>query len=114
MVARAEATEPSPAASLVKIRQAPRGGDLARRLTWLMLGRTLVISVVLGLNIWLLTTGKAPTTGVVWLLSGLVAATYLVTVVSALLLKRGVAAERLVWPQITADLAITAVLVLVT
>ena len=64
------AIEPSAAASLVSLEPPPppRGADLARRLRWLMLGRTLVISVVLGLNVWLLFRAELPTTSAAWLL----------------------------------------------
>jgi two-component system sensor histidine kinase PilS (NtrC family) len=108
-------TEPSPAASLVGIpAAATAASELDRRLTYLMVGRTLVISVVLGLNVWLLLRNDVPTSGVAWLLSGLIAATYLITIISGILLRRGVAADKLVWPQLAADLAVTSVLVLVT
>jgi two-component system sensor histidine kinase PilS (NtrC family) len=107
--------EPSPAASLVGIPPATAGAsELERRLTYLMLGRTLVISVVLGLNLWLLLRADVATSAVAWLLSALIAATYLITIVSAVLMRRGVAAEKLVWPQLAADLAVTSILVLVT
>jgi two-component system sensor histidine kinase PilS (NtrC family) len=109
-------TTPSPATSLAGI-PVPRGrgGDLARRITWLMLGRTLVISVVLGLNVWLLASAKvSASSGVTWVLSALIAATYAGTIVSGLLIRRGFEPERLVWPQLAMDLAVTTVLVLIT
>jgi two-component system sensor histidine kinase PilS (NtrC family) len=89
-------------------------GDLARRLIWLMFGRTLVISVVLGLSVWLLVAAETSTSGVAWLLSSVIAATYVLTIVCAVLLRRGVAAERLVWPQLFGDLVLTAILVYAT
>jgi two-component system, NtrC family, sensor histidine kinase PilS len=103
----------SPAVSLVGIPTA-RGEELARRLGWVMGGRTLVISVVLGLNVWLLASAQVATSSVAWALSALIALTYAVTIVCALLMRRGVAAKRLVWPQLATDLAATSVLVLVT
>jgi two-component system, NtrC family, sensor histidine kinase PilS len=115
VVATAGST-PSPATSLAGIPvPRPRGGDLARRITWLMLGRTLVISVVLGLNVWLLARAKVSASAeLTWVLSALIAATYAGTIVSALLIRRGFPPERLVWPQLAMDLAVTTVLVLIT
>src|SRR6185503_21258986 len=80
-----------------------------------MLGRTLVISVVLGLNVWLLARAKvSASSGVTWVLSALIAATYAGTIVSGLLIRRGFSPDRLVWPQLAMDLAVTSVLVLIT
>jgi two-component system sensor histidine kinase PilS (NtrC family) len=108
-------TGQSPAVSLVGLPLPPAGSsDLARRLGWLMVGRTVVISVVLGLNVWLLVRGEVRASAAVWVMSALIAATYAITIVSGLLIRRGVAPERLVWPQLATDLAVTAVLVLVT
>ncbi|MEZ4366387.1 MAG: PAS domain-containing protein [Kofleriaceae bacterium] len=88
--------------------------DLRRRLVWLMLLRTLVVSVVLGLSLWLLARSKASTGGPAATLSALIAATYVSTIVYATLLRRGIPASRLVWPQLAGDLAVTALLVYVT
>lgn len=83
---------------------------LARRLTWMMLVRTIVISVVLGMALWL---GRARSTAEIVLL-GLVVITYLATIAYAVLLRRGIAPVRLVWPQLIGDLAVTSALVYVT
>jgi two-component system, NtrC family, sensor histidine kinase PilS len=108
-------TGQSPAVSLVGIPLPPAGSsDLGRRLGWLMVGRTVVISVVLGLNVWLLVRGEVRASAAVWVMSALIAATYAITIVSGLLIRAGVAPARLVWPQLATDLAVTAVLVLVT
>ncbi|HUQ02511.1 MAG TPA: ATP-binding protein [Kofleriaceae bacterium] len=86
-----------------------------RRLIWLMVLRTVVISLVLGLTIWLGTVdGSGPTAPASLFLTGIVVITYASTIVYALLLRRGVDPERLVWPQLGGDLAITTALVYVT
>jgi len=93
---------------------APRG-ELARRLTWLMLLRTVVISLVLGLSLWLGVRAEVSVTAPSQLmLLGVVVVTYLGTIVYAVLLRGGVAADRLVWPQLAGDLAVTTALVYVT
>jgi two-component system sensor histidine kinase PilS (NtrC family) len=86
-----------------------------RRLIWLMVLRTVVISLVLGLTIWLGSIdGSGPMAPAQRFLTGIVVVTYATTIVYALLLRRGVDPERLVWPQLGGDLAITTVLVYVT
>lgn len=88
---------------------------LARRLTWLMLVRTLVISAVLGLSLWL-GSGQGATMAAPAerFLLGVVVATYAATIAFAVLLRRGLAPTRLVWPQLAGDLAITTALTYVT
>jgi two-component system sensor histidine kinase PilS (NtrC family) len=77
--------------------------------------RTVVISLVLGLTIWLGTVdGSGPTAPSQLFLLGIVVVTYASTLGYALLLRGGVAPERLVWPQLAGDLAITTALVYVT
>src|SRR5688572_14058013 len=81
-----------------------------------MLLRTIVISAVLGSTVWVSWAKDVQaSSGALWLLlAGVVGATYALTIVYALLLRRGVAPARLVWPQIVGDLAVTALLVHVT
>jgi two-component system sensor histidine kinase PilS (NtrC family) len=108
---------PSPAASLtIARRPEPVGPDLRRRITYLMLLRTIVISAVLGTTVWMSWAKDVHTSSAaLWLLlAGVVGATYALTIVYALLLRRGIAPSRLVWPQIVGDLAVTALLVHVT
>ncbi len=94
----------------------PARGELARRLTWLMLLRTVVISLVLGLTLWIgsLDEQRGLTAPVYMFLIGVVTVTYVLTIVYALLLRRGVDPERLVWPQLAGDLAVTSAMVYVT
>ena len=107
----------SPAESLAAVRREPAPGpDLRRRITYLMLLRTIVITIVLGLALWMAWAKEvdpwAPAP--VILLLGVVGATYALTIVYALLLRGGIDPERLVWPQIGGDLAVTTLLVHVT
>ncbi len=115
--AQAQAPPPSPADSLAGPAPvaAASGDGVGRRLIWLMVLRTVVISLVLGLTIWL---GSLDATGATsspqLFLTGIVVATYVSTIVYALLLRSGADPERLVWPQLGGDLVITTVLVYVT
>jgi two-component system sensor histidine kinase PilS (NtrC family) len=88
--------------------------DLRRRVIRLMAVRTLVVSVVFGTSAWLILRANAPRHGATYTLLSLIGATYLLTLLYALLLRRGVAPSRLVWPQLAGDLAITTLLVFVT
>jgi len=90
--------------------EAPGDPGLGRRVTRLMLARTVVISLVLGLSIWI----GNPAAAAYLVLTGIVVLTYALTIVYALLLRGGVDPRRLVWPQLAGDLAVTTVLVYVT
>ncbi|KAB2910122.1 MAG: PAS domain-containing protein, partial [Kofleriaceae bacterium] len=79
-----------------------------------MVLRTVVISLVLGLTIWLASLDGNATAPAQLFLIGIVVVTYASTIVYALLLRRGVDPERLVWPQLGGDLVITTALVYVT
>ena len=93
----------------------PDRSGLARRLSRLMLVRTVVISLVLGLSLWLSSSSRgAMQAPAEQFLLGVVVLTYLVTIIYAVLLRRGVAPGRLVWPQVIGDLVITTALVYVT
>jgi hypothetical protein len=65
---------PSPADSLIPAPAQP-ASDLSRRVSRLLLLRTLVVSVVLGLSLWILATGDQVPTSAVWLQSGIIAVT---------------------------------------
>ncbi|HVV87528.1 MAG TPA: ATP-binding protein [Kofleriaceae bacterium] len=91
------------------------GSELRRRLTRLMAVRTAVISLVLGLTIWVGNVTGVPRDAPAYLaLIGAVIATYALTIVYAILLRRGFDPARLVWPQLAGDLLVTSVLVYVT
>jgi two-component system sensor histidine kinase PilS (NtrC family) len=112
-----DAAAPSPAESLTIARrgEAP-GPDLRRRITYLMLLRTIVISLVLGLALWMSWAKNVDpySAASMLLLLGVVGTTYALTIVYAVLLRGGIAPERLIWPQIGGDLAVTTLLIHVT
>jgi len=88
--------------------------DVRRRIARLLLLRTLVVSVVLGLSLWLLLHGEAPARAAVWLQSSIIVATYLSSIVFGVLLRRGFTPSRVARPMLANDLALTSALVYVT
>jgi two-component system, NtrC family, sensor histidine kinase PilS len=108
---------PTPADSLVRRRKPAVAqaqlGEPERRMAWLMFLRTLVVSGVLGLSLWL-SMAQNPTRASVWLLSGIIASTYLLNVLFGLLLRGGAPAVRLAMWQLCGDLVLNALLVFVT
>jgi two-component system sensor histidine kinase PilS (NtrC family) len=104
---------PSPADSLIPTPAAP-ASDLGRRVIRLLLLRTVVVSVVLGLSLWILATADQVPPSAVWLQSGIIAVTYLTSIVFGLLLRRGFAARRVARPMQAADIVVTSLLVYAT
>jgi two-component system sensor histidine kinase PilS (NtrC family) len=104
---------PSPADSLIHPPIAP-ASDLGRRVTRLLLLRTLVISVVLGLSIWILATAQDVPAPAVWLQSAIIALTYLTSIVFGVLLRRGTPAREVARPMHAADVIVTSLLVYAT
>jgi two-component system sensor histidine kinase PilS (NtrC family) len=104
---------PSPADSLIPA-PAPPASDLGRRVTRLLLLRTLVVSVVLGLSLWILATDAQVPRSAVWLQSGIIAVTYLTSIAFGVLLRRGVAAWRIARPMQAVDIGVTSLLVYAT
>ncbi len=104
---------PSPADSLIPA-PAPLASDLGRRVTRLLLLRTFVVSVVLGLSLWILATAEQVPSSAVWLQSGIIAVTYVTSIVFGVLLRRGFAAHRVARPMQAADLVVTSLLVYAT
>jgi two-component system, NtrC family, sensor histidine kinase PilS len=88
--------------------------DVRRRVTRLLLLRTLVVTVVLGLSVWALVGGEAPARAAVWLQSAIIAATYLASIVFGVLLRQGFDPKRVARPMMANDLALTSALVYVT
>jgi two-component system sensor histidine kinase PilS (NtrC family) len=88
--------------------------DVRRRVTRLLLLRTVVVTVVLGLSVWALLRGEAPASAAVWLQSSIIAATYLASLVFGVLLRQGFAPKRVARPMLANDLALTSALVYVT
>ncbi len=97
----------SPGDSLVNTPAVAPVGDLRRRVTRLLLLRTIVITVVLGLSVWALLRGDAPARAAVWLQSAIIAATYLASIVLGVLLTRGLDPKRVARPMMANDLALT-------
>jgi two-component system, NtrC family, sensor histidine kinase PilS len=88
--------------------------DSRPRLARLLLLRTLVVSVVLGLSLWLVAEGATPSRTAAWLLSAIIAATYVSSIVFGLLLRSGTSGARLARPMLANDLALTSALVFIT
>ncbi len=86
----------------------------AIRVSRLLLLRTIVVSVVLGLSLWVLASGDSVASTAVWLQSSVIAATYVSSIVFGVLLRRGVTAARLATPMMASDLAVTSLLVYLT
>ena len=112
-VSRAELVSAAPGDSLVGAPVVPPS-DLGRRVARLLLLRTLVITVVLGLSLWLLSRGTEPTRTEVWLQSSIIAATYVSSIVFGVLLRRKLAPQRVARPMLANDLVLTSALVYVT
>jgi two-component system, NtrC family, sensor histidine kinase PilS len=104
---------PSPADSLIPTPALP-ASDLGRRVSRLLLLRTLVVSVVLGLSLWILTTGEQVPPAAVWLQCGIIAATYMTSIAFGVLLRRGFPPRRVAKPMQAADIAVTSLLVYAT
>ncbi len=107
----------SPADSLVRV--IPAGvvspSDQGRRVARLLLVRTIVVSVVLGLSVWVLGISDENAPGAaLWLQSSMIAVTYLTSIVFGVMLRRGVPAIRVARPMLVTDLLVTSLLVYVT
>ena len=105
---------PSPGDSLMGPPASAPASDLRRRVSRLLLLRTLVVTVVLGLSLWVLESTKAPSQAAVWLQSGIIAATYLSSIAFGVLLRRGAAPQQVAFPMQASDLAVTSLLVYLT
>ena len=104
---------PSPADSLIPS-PAPPASDTPRRVIRLLLLRTLVVSAVLGLSLWVLTTAEQVPMSAVWLQSGIIAATYATSIVFGVMLRRGFPARQVGRSMHAADLAVTSLLIYAT
>jgi two-component system sensor histidine kinase PilS (NtrC family) len=104
---------PSPADSLIPPPAAP-ASDTPRRVTRLLLLRTLVVSAVLGLSLWILTAADQVPMSAVWLQSGIIVATYATSIVFGVMVRRGVPPRQVARPMHAADLAVTSLLIYAT
>jgi two-component system sensor histidine kinase PilS (NtrC family) len=103
----------SPGDSLVRAPLSPPS-DVRRRVSRLLLLRTLIVSIVLGLSVWLLARSDEPAVAAVWLQSSIIVATYVSSIVFGVLLRRGFAPQRVARPMIANDLVLTSLLVYAT
>src|SRR3954468_8681031 len=103
----------SPGDSLVR---APTAlpSDPRRRVARLLLLRTLVVTVVLGLSLWLVTKSEQRVRGAVWLQSMIIAATYVSSIVFGVLLRGGAPTKLVIRPMLANDLVLTSALVYAT
>jgi two-component system sensor histidine kinase PilS (NtrC family) len=104
---------PTPADSLVNV-PVVTGDDLGRRITRQLLLRTLVITAVLGLSVWLLANNQNPARVAIWLQSSLIAATYLSSIVFGVQLRRGVKPQTVARQMHANDIVLTTALVFIT
>ena len=117
-VVRRDPANPSPGDSLGDaVLRAPTvapTSDLVRRVQRLLLLRTLVVTVVLGLSMWLLATDEHRSAPAMWFQSIIIASTYGSSIVFGVLLRRGFSPRRVARPMQATDLVITSLLVYVT
>ncbi|MBA2540231.1 MAG: PAS domain-containing protein [Deltaproteobacteria bacterium] len=112
-IIRIDPNAPTPGESLVgQPTVAP--SDVRRRVARLLLLRTVVISIVLGLSMWLLGSGDQPMRGAVWLQSGIIAMTYLSSIGFGVALRMGVQPRNVARPMHAVDLVVTSLFVYVT
>lgn len=104
----------SPGDSLIKAPAELPPADFGRRVSRLIFLRTIVVSVVLGLSLWLLYAGEQPARAAVWLQSSIIAITYLSSIVFGVMLRLGVSPRKVARPMLAVDLAITSILVYIT
>lgn len=103
----------TPGDSLVRAPALPPS-DLKRRIGRLLALRTLVVTFVLGLSVWLLATEDQPARAAMWLQSAIIAAQYVATVVFGLMLRTGSEPKRVGRPMLAGDLVLTSALVIAT
>jgi two-component system sensor histidine kinase PilS (NtrC family) len=103
----------SPGDSLVRAPAVPPS-DVRRRIGRLLALRTLVVTFVLGLSVWLLAVQDRPARATMWLQSAIIAGQYVATVVFGMLLRTGVAPKRVGRPMLASDLVLTSALVIAT
>lgn len=112
---RKDPERPTPGDSLVDPSSA--GGppsDHRRRVTRVLFLRTLVVSIVLGLSVWLLVAGPQPSRRAVYMQSSILAATYLSLAIFWLMLRMGVSPRKVTRPMHIFDVGMTSLLVLAT
>ncbi len=104
----------APGDSLVRTPALAPVADQRRRVARILVLRTIVVSVVLGLSLWLVIKSGPPSSGILWMQSGIIAATYSATVVFGLLLRQGLEPGRVARPMLATDLILTSALAYLT
>jgi len=104
----------SPGDSLVRAPTVLPTSDQRQRVARLLLLRTIVVTVVLGLSLWLVTKSEQRVRGAVWLQSMIIAATYVSSIVFGVLLRGGAPTKLVVRPMLANDLVLTSALVYAT
>jgi len=110
-VASAVGRVPGPETKASRVEEpAAMRADRARRLTWIMLLRVVVTTVLLGGNVISDVVGASSMTLSATFVFGMIALTYGLTVLWAVLLRQGYSPARLATAQIACDVAATALL----
>ncbi|HSN27828.1 MAG TPA: ATP-binding protein, partial [Kofleriaceae bacterium] len=104
----------TPGESLVRAPTAAPPSDLRGRVARLLALRTLVVTFVLGLSVWLLAAQEHPARAAMWMQSAIIAGQYVATVVFGALLRSGFRPQRVAKPMLAADLLLTSALVATT
>lgn len=103
----------TPGDSLVRAPAVPPS-DVKRRIGRLLALRTLVVTFVLGLSVWLLAAEDHPARTTMWMQSAIIAAQYVATVVFGVLLRTGLAPNRITRPMLAGDLVLSSLLAMAT
>ncbi len=105
----------TPGDSLIQRPPPVASADVMRRVGRMLLLRTLVITVVMGLSVWLLSIADQPPRAVLYVQSALIAMTYLTSVVFGVLLRRRRLDPLAIARAMQAsDLAVTSLFVLIS
>ncbi len=106
---------PTPGESLIDQPVVPPS-ESGRRIARMLLLRTVVVSIVLGLSMWLIggASGEGSSRGVMWLQSGIIALTYLSSIAFGVLLRVGTPPRKVARPMHAVDLVVTSLFVYVT
>ncbi len=114
-IAKLDPNTPTPGESLI---DQPTVGpsESGRRIARMLLLRTLVVSIVLGLSMWLIggSAQEGSSRGVMWLQSGIIALTYLSSIAFGVLLRVGTPPRKVARPMHAVDLVVTSLFVYVT
>jgi two-component system sensor histidine kinase PilS (NtrC family) len=116
----AQSPKPEDSAATLALAAKPAGtgvaasAELGRRVARLLMLRTIVVSVVLGLSLWLLALGDSTGGAEVWLQFAIIVTTYLSSIVFGVVLRRGGSPRLVARPMLASDLAVTSLLVYLT